>query len=160
MQDNKTKTLVPIESPEFDFDNLDSLDINKLKDDMLKGIYVLESTLFSQAGFEFERIKNMRFLIDSIEKEVFTEQTISQLAPMEKIKLYQLIQGNMNMSLNFLQNLHKNVESGLSTITQMEKISSERVKARGEDQVTANPDLDKIKQLIQDKIKEKIEGKK
>ena len=155
MSEDNDKNL-PTLSGDISPDDVDKLDIDKLKSDMLKGIYTLESALFSQASFEFGRIGVMRELISDLEKELFDPVTMKAMTPDMKIKLYQVIMKNMGDSMKFMQDLHRNVESGLSTVSSIERLKDDNAKSKKPVVDVTSPELDKIKSSIQEIIKSKV----
>lgn len=129
-------------------EDIDTLDTDKLRRDMLRGMYALEAGLFSQVGFEFNRVEGLRDIITSIEEDIFS-QDIEEMGTAQKIAIYKLASNNLANSMNFLQTLHKNVTSGLDTINDLDRIKTAKVD--DSDQVA----IEKIKNLIMRKIKEK-----
>jgi len=125
--------------------DIKNLDIDRLKGEMVKGIYTLEAALFSQAGFEFERISRSRKLIKDIEDKLFTPEILDALTPQDKIKLLDLVNNNMDKSLQFLNRLHNNISTGLDSVKALEKEKMSRVKKTN---VEASSQLDKVKEMI------------
>ena len=97
----------------LDPEAIKTLDLDKLRDSMTQGIYVLESVLFSQASFEFKRISKQRDLISKLETDLFSPEVFDKLSPDQKTGMYHTLQSSMGSSLKFLHNLHENVTSGL-----------------------------------------------
>lgn len=129
------------------------LDIAQLRDTMIKGMYTLESALFGQATYEFTRNNKIKQLLTQIEDELFTKENLDQLDPVQKMKLYEVLNRNMNTSLMFLQNLHINLTTGIEAVKHLEKEKSSQIP---KDSTTVGTQLDGIKNLILAKIKEKL----
>jgi hypothetical protein len=133
-----------------------SLDIDALRDNMVKGIYTLEAALFTQSGFEYERIEKLRTVISETEKTLLDPAYIASLSAKDRIRLYGLMLNNMNTSLLFLQGLHGSITSGIEAISHIEKLKSQKGASSKDPNV--NPQkLDQIKQLLISKIKDKTE---
>ena len=137
-------------------EDVENLDITKLRDTMLKGIYVLQSVLFSQAGYEFDRVQTLRGLIGNLEESLFSPEVLADLAPFAKIQLYELACKNMDRSLSFLQNQQKNITSGVETLHQLQEMKPKTMDP--ETDATADAALEQVKSLIARKIKEKVDG--
>jgi len=145
------------EIPALDPKNIENLDPEALKETMLKGIYVLEAVLFSQASFECNRIGEVRELIKTLEAELLDKEKLKDLDPFLKIRLYRTLQDNMNTSLGFLQNLHQNIASGISALNHMEK-------AKIDKETETLPEVESQAKkemlfLIREKIRQKVERK-
>jgi hypothetical protein len=132
--------------------DIKNLDIDRLRGEMVKGIYTLEAALFSQAGFEFNRIAKSRNLLKSIEDKLFTPKIMDDLPPDQLMKLYDLVNENMDKSLQFLNRLHNNITTGLDTVKALEKEKMSRIKKTDQ---KSSVELDKVKQMIMAKINEK-----
>jgi hypothetical protein len=157
MENKPPLTLVSEDRKEVINENdISNLNIDKLKDNIIKGIYVLESALFSQAQYEFNRVAKNRDLLKEIETQLFTKEILDQLPPDQKMRLYDIINKNMNTSLSFLQNLHSNVTSALEAVKSVEK---EKYNTNKEDDIKTDIHLEKIKGLIKTMIISKIEKK-
>lgn len=169
MGDNEDKRhlyLIPSEKekeeknkPSLDWDldpeAIENLDVNKLKKSMLKGIYTLEFALFSQAGFEYERITKMREYLHTIEESLFNKEALSKLDSKTKAVVYSTFSKNMGCSLNFLQDLHKNVASGLDAVSHIEKEKASQGSTEIKSKDTTVSDAKKmILELIKKRVKE------
>ena len=145
-----------INPEEIDSQDIQKLNLEKLTDNMLKGIYVLESVLYSQAGYEYKRISRMRDVISTLEDEIFDPETLENLPIQIKLKLYSELNKNMEAGLDFLQDLHKNSSTGLEAIKNIEKHKQRRNPA-----VIVSPEenikIDQIKHLIENAIKKRLE---
>lgn len=133
---------------------VEDLDLEMLRDSMVKGIYQLEAALFTQSGFEYKRIEQLRNTISDFEKTLHDPNYVKNLSAKDKIRLYGLMLQNMNQSLGFLQTLHGNITSGVEALTHIEKLKGQRgqVQAPGE---LNDQKLAQVKALIMEKIKEK-----
>lgn len=139
--------------------DVENLDVEKLREGMLRGMMILEHCLYSQAGKEYTRIGAMRALMNSLESEIFKPEEIAKLEPGQKIQVYRLLTDNLNTSLTFLQTLHRDSATSLETVTSIEKIKS----ARPVDRVTTGVDrvkLEQIKKLVELRIKDKVNERK
>lgn len=145
-----------VDPENIDEQDIQKLNIEKLTDNMLKGIYVLESVLYSQAGYEYKHISRMREVISTLEDDIFDPDTLEQLPLSLKLSLYAQLNKNMESGLGFLQNLHKNISTGLEAIKNIEKHKQRRTPA-----VLVTPEesvkIDQIKHLIENAIKKKLE---
>jgi hypothetical protein len=135
-----------------DLGNIDPLQLENLNTDdlrrrMLTGIYLLEHALFSQAGFEFNRIQNLRSLIKKLEEDIFSPENLENMTEGEKLRLYTRTMGSMSTSLEFLSNLHKNVTLGIEAVNNIDRMKADR--GLGPQQDTSDKsDLAAIKQQI------------
>lgn len=129
------------------------LDLDQLRATMIQGMYTLESVLFSQASYEFNRNNKIRQLLTKIEDELFTDKNLEMLDPVQKMKLYMELNKNMNTSLTFLQNLHINLTTGIEALKHLEKEKSAQIP---KENLPGSNKLDHIKALILTKIKEKL----
>jgi len=146
----------------IDISNTDiqSLNIDKLRETMVKNIYVVEAALFQQAGYEYKRLNKTRTLVSDLEKELFNEEALAQLTPDQKIKLYNNLTANMRGSLEFLSHLHDNVTSGIDTLNKIEKLKSETdTVKKAEETGVGTAALEDIKRMVMAKIKEKVTNK-
>lgn len=136
-------------------DNKDvtSLNVSKLRDNMLKSIYTLEAALFNQAGYEYERVQRSRQIIDKVEKELFDDHHFNNLEKDQKITLYRLASSNMHQSMNFLGLLHNNVASGLETLNHIEKL---KFKEKISEKINPSKELSEVKQAILKQIKSRV----
>lgn len=147
-------------SNEKDVD-LNSLDIDKLKTKMLKGIYVLEAFLFDQAAFESKRIENTRGILSKLEENLFSEETLNKLDEKDRLRVYRLLSESLNNSVNYMQNLHENVATSLKALNDIKDLKEDAQKILTKKQeVPINTEkLEKIKLMILEKIKEKADAK-
>ena len=141
------------------FADIQTLDLDKLRESMVRGIYTLEAALFTQSGFEYQRIEKLRSVIGEFEKTLLDPAYIKGLTDKNKIKLYGLMLHNMNTSLNFLQGLHGSITSGVDALTQIEKLKSQRGVSSTDPNLNTDK-LDQVKKIILEKIKEKSTTKK
>lgn len=145
-----------VEEAKIETKDIQSLDIDKLRETMLKNIYVVEAALFEQAGFEYKRVNSIRALVSSLEKELFSDNALSMMTPDQKIKLYNNLTQNMGRSLDFLSMLHDNVTSGIDTLNKIEKLKTETdVVKRVEENAGATTAVEDIKRMILSQIKER-----
>lgn len=141
----------------IDPNSVKNLDIDQLREHMASGIYTLEAALFTQAGFEYQRIEKLRGLVNVVEADLFDKTKFDKLTQEQKARLYGLMLHNMSSSLTFLQNLHGNVTSGIEALAHIEKLKSQRgvpTQSNVDEQKVAQ-----VKQLILDKIKSKTDKK-
>lgn len=134
---------------------IENLDLDELRDTMVKGIFTLEAALFSQAQFEYDRVGKLRDLIQQTEKELFSDDALKKLTPKEKIALYSTVLSNMKFSMDFLQNLHKNVAGGIDAVNQIEKLKKPKELDKPTD---ASPAVEQVKALIHKTLVEKVKN--
>lgn len=136
--------------------DITNLDVDKLREVMLKNVYVVEAALFQQAGYEYKRVNNIRGLVSDLERELFDPAVLAAMSPDQKIKLYNNLTSNMGKSLEFLSHLHANVTSGIDTLNKIEKLKTETNVKKTVELPGGGAALEEIKKLILDKIKEKV----
>jgi len=126
-----------------------SLNTEKLRYHVLKGIYTLESALFHQAELEYNRIAQFRNLLSHVEEEIFHPNNFQTLSNENKIQAYNVLSKNMHSSLSFLQELHKNISHSMESLSQIEK-------AKPTASNTNVEDLEGIKEIVRRKLQQKL----
>jgi len=144
---------------QINLDDVKTLDVKKLREGLLQSIYLLEHCLFSQAGLEYNRIGMQRQLLGALESVLFTEEEIKRMDQVTKLRVYELQTKNLQMSLQFLQGLHKESTAGLETLNNIEKVKLDKPAAKAVSTID-RVKLDAIKQMVEQKIKLKIQEKK
>lgn len=139
--------------------DIENLDVTKLREAMLKSMYVLEHSLFGQAAKEHSRIVQMRDLMTMLEKEIFDKNTISKMEPVQKLQMYKLISYNMQTSLTFLKDLHSESSSALETLNNIEKTKANRPVEKL-DTTVDRAKMESVKKMIENEIKLRLEQKK
>lgn len=137
-----------------------NLSTTALREKMLQGIYTVEAALMTQAGFEYQRLDHQRALIQRLERDIFSEESLSQLTLKEKIYLYNVQMNNMMQSMRFFQTLHTNVTTGLEAINQIENQKAKTREQSASKTPAADQNLNMVRQLIADKIREKTKSDK
>lgn len=135
---------------------VESLDLNALRDKMVKGIYTIEAALFSQAGLEYNRAQKDRDLMVEVEKLLFTTTELAKLTPSEKIMLYRTVQQSKQSSLGFLQALHGNITTGIDAISHIEKLKNQATAQAAGGEVKDGEKVTQVKALILEKLKGKL----
>lgn len=144
------------ELTKIDLDNLGDLDTGELRKKMLQGVYLLEHVLFSQAGYEFKRIEKLRGLIGLVEKEIFDESKFKQMSESEKLRLYRMMMANMTQSMEFMNNLHKNVTLGIEAVNSIDRIKADKGYMAGAPEDVIKDDVENVRALIMEKIAKKL----
>lgn len=137
-------------------DAVRNMDLDTLKESMTRGIYVLETVLFSQAQFEFGRISRQRSLIEQLEKQIFDPKTLSEMSATQKAGLYHTLQNSMQNSLNFVMDLHGSVKTGMEAVATVEKMKANKVKPQ--QQGGKDPKVEHVRAKIMEFMKKKAEG--
>jgi hypothetical protein len=143
----------------LDPESVKNLDVRVLRDMMLKGVYVTEAVLFSQANFEVKRIMKGRRLLNKLEAQIFSEEEMKKLNPEQKLRLYYSQLQNMQGSLGFLSNLHANINSGLESVAKIEKLKEDNKTFTPEQESSANVDVVRKKIMAQISKKSKAKAK-
>jgi len=113
-------------------EDLDAVDVDKLKDAMVKGVYLVELLLFSQAQHEASRLSSTRKAIDNLFSDLYDEDMLSLpsseggYTTNQKVELLKLADSLHGNRLKFLSELHKNVASGLDAVKSLERIKPDR----------------------------------
>ncbi len=125
-----------------------------LKEQIVKGIWFLEACLFSQAGFEFNRIGKTRDTISKLEKNLLDWKEVEKLSAQDKMYLYKMLSGNMTNSLDFLQKLHSSLTQAVDSLSSMEKLKRDTIH---EDTLSKEDRMafGELRVLLLEKIKEK-----
>lgn len=149
-----------IETSPMRIANIDDLDTDALRDNMVKGIYMLESALFNQAGYECNRVNKTRCYIEKLETDLFSDDTLARMEPEDKIALYRQANGNMNSSMKFLQDLHGNIATGIEAMNSIENLKSRAKVKKIADRMDEKTDAGvlEVKQLIMDEIRARVES--
>ena len=130
------------------------LSTDALKEQIVKGIWFLEACLFSQAGFEYNRVEKTRDTISKLENNLLNWSEVEKLSANDKMYLYKLLSGNMTNSLTFLQKLHSSLAEAVESLTSMDKLKRDQVheETMGKDDRVA---IGELRSLLLEKIKEK-----
>ena len=136
---------IQIDTSQYKNKNDSDLDIDLVRKEMIKGVILTESVLFSQASFEHKRIDRSRKLISKLEEFILKEEFIDSLDISQKVNLYKLLNANQTESLNFLHRLHSNVATAIDTLNKVEKVNLEKQERLEEKE---SPEKDDIKNLI------------
>ena len=112
-------------------EEVETVDVQKLKESMVKGVYLVELLLFSQAEHEARRLNNTGRVVDTLFDSLYDEERISKSA-MEggytidtKVELLKLANTMHNDKLKFLGDLHRNVASGMEAVKSIEKAAAQ-----------------------------------
>lgn len=135
------------------------LSTDALKNQMIQGIWFLEACLFSQAGFEYNRIGKTRDTINKLETNLLDWDQIDKLSAQDKMYLYKMLTNNMNTSLIFLQKLHSSLSEAIESLSSVEKLKRDQVHEESmskEDRLA----IGELRVLLLEKIKEKINNRK
>lgn len=92
------------------------IDVNSLTDVMVKSIYVLEATLFSQAVQESKRIERVRGLMEFVEDDLLKEGNYGELTNEEKIWLLEVLGKSLKNAESFTLKLHDGIALGLQNV--------------------------------------------
>jgi len=108
-------------------EDIENIDTEKLRKKMVQGVYLLEMFLFSQAAHESARVQGTRTVINSLQDSLFDEDRMA-MSPLDggyttgqKIELYKAASRNLEQGLRFMQDLHKNVASGMEAVKNLER---------------------------------------
>jgi hypothetical protein len=135
--------------------NQNNLNIDELKQTMLKEMYILEATLFNQASLENKRISQLREIVSTLESMTFTKENMQELPTEYKISAYKSLTSDLYNSLNFITKLHQNVNKGFELLSEIEKSQNQE---QNIPQVN-NKEIENIKNLLINEIKKKIREK-
>lgn len=137
--------------------NDDSLNVPKLKQAMLKEMYILEASLFNQASLESNRISQLRSIVSKLQDITFTQENMQLLTTQEKIYAYKALSNDLYASLDFVTNLHKNVSKGFELLSEIDKSQKDD---NNQNSTVSNHndimDINNIKKAILNKIKDKV----
>lgn len=135
-----------------------TLDLDLLKEDMIKGLYSLESTLYKQASLEQKRIDKLRNCIENLEDKIFNEDFLNSLEPKDKLYLYKLSSDNMTDLMDFLMSLHKTVSDGATVLNQIQTMKKQNYSEEKTSNIQNLSDSE-FKKTVQSMIKNKIIAK-
>lgn len=112
-------------------EDLESVDTEKLKRTMIKGVYLTELFLFAQAEVEAKRLGSTSHVMDVLSTSLFDDERMSKVWAdggyeiETKIELMKLARDINRDGLKFLGDLHKNIASGLDTVKNLERHGEE-----------------------------------
>ena len=141
----------------------DELDLTHLKNDMIRGIYSLESSLYKQATEEQNRLNKLRKCIGNLEDEIFSPEFVAELTDKSKLFMYKIASENMQNIVNFMMSLHKTTSDGVNVINQIEALkndSSPKKKGTESELDFARRVQDMVKEKLIEKIKKNEEENK
>ncbi len=130
------------------------INLDKLKEEMLKGAIALQSGIWNHASYENTRLHRARAFQSRLEEELFTEHTLSELSTKGKVNLYELVSSNILDSMNYLQKLSHDTQQNISALEEIKAKTEESELPTTEDPAD-KANLDIIKKMILAKIREK-----
>lgn len=113
-------------------DDLDEVDTDKLKQAMVKGVYLVEALLFSQAEHEASRLESTREVMDVLTASLYDTDKMTLTAQEggysldTKIDLLKLAADMNKDRLKFLGELHRNVATGMEAVKSLERMKPEK----------------------------------
>lgn len=113
-------------------EDLDNVDVDKLKSAMIKGVYLVELLLFSQAQHEAARLGSTREVVDILFSSLYDTEKMANTAAEggytidTKLELLKLANDMNKDRLKFLGDLHRNVASGIETVKSLERIKPDQ----------------------------------
>jgi hypothetical protein len=111
--------------------DLESVDVQKLKDAMVKGVYLVELLLFSQAEFEAQKLGSLRGVKEVLFDSLYDPERMSKTAQDggyaldTKMDLLKLAHDMHKDGLKFLGDLHRNVATGMEAVKSVEKAAAQ-----------------------------------
>ena len=123
---------------------------DKITDQVIRGLYSLETSLFSQMESEAEGMGEVKEAISRLEKSLLDPAQIDKLDPGDKMALYNRLNTNMIKKLGLLQNFHYSIPQALKNIQSMDELNSER-RERQREQAEKNKKVPKEKEIRQGK---------
>lgn len=103
------KSDLPSRTPD-DIIDPDKLTEQEVRETVYEGSLALQYLLFKHAKDQKPKLGRLKSLIESVEMELYTEDTIKQLEKSQLIKLYALANERETESIAFLERLHKTVQ--------------------------------------------------
>jgi len=133
------------------FENMEDYEYrDKITDQVIRGLYSLETSLFSQMESEAEGMGEVKKAISRLEKSLLDPAQIDKLDPGDKMALYNRLNTNMIKKLGLLQNFHHSIPLALKNIESLDELNSER-KRRQREQAEKNKKVPKEKEIRQGK---------
>ena len=134
------------------FENLENYEYQgKITDQVIQGLYSLETSLFSQMESEAKGMGEVKEAISRLEKSLLDPEQIDKLDPGDKMALYNRLNSNMIKKLGLLQNFHHSIPQALENIESMDELNSERKKIQRE-QAEKNKKVAKDQEIRKDKV--------
>jgi len=133
------------------FKNLEDYEYrDKITDLVIKGLYSLETSLFSQMESEAKGMGEVKEAISRLGKSLLDPAQIDKLDPGDKMALYNRLNTNMIKKLGLLQNFHQSIPQALKNIESMDELNSERRK-RQREQAEKNKKVPREKEIRKEK---------
>lgn len=86
------------------------------RDMVYKGSLCMQYMLFQHAFAQVPRVNRLNTLINKIESELFSEETLQELDKGQLLKLYSLATGQVTDSIGFLERLHTMVQDASEVV--------------------------------------------
>lgn len=123
---------------------------DKITDLVIKGLWSLETSLFSQMESEAKEMGEVKEAISRLEKSLLDPAQMDKLDPGDKMALYNRLNTNMIKKLGLLQNFHHSIPQALKNIESLDELNSGRRK-RQREQAEKNEKVPKEKEIRKDK---------
>ena len=104
----------------------------------------------TQADYECSRIDKMRLFLNDVEDDIFDMEKVKHMPPDLKLKVRAAAAENLNNSLNFLRGLNGNFVDAMAVLGEVERLEKS---LHSDDCRSMDPELEKIKSLIRERIK-------
>lgn len=93
------------------------------RDMVYKGSLCMQYMLFQHAFAQVPRVNRLNTLINKIESELFSEETLQELDKSQLLKLYSLATGQVTDSIGFLERLHTMVQDASEVVKVTKSLS-------------------------------------
>lgn len=105
-------------------EDIDNLDTDKLSNEFLKALYVINSALFVNASNEVGRLSRFKSALNHLEDELTSPEYLDALSDKDKLRIYQIIHANSAQSSDYLIKLSSSMTTGLDTISKIKAVKS------------------------------------
>lgn len=131
-----------------------ALDLDRLRDDLAKGIYVSARMMAQQAVFEHARIEAMRATLQVMEGRLLNPDTVRRMTDGQVMKLYGIVAENLGISMDFIKGFNTTVTTSIEALTHVQTLKAVAAAATGDARYDAA--VNQVRALIQQSIKAKL----
>ena len=124
---------------------------DKITDLVIKGLWSLETSLFSQMESEAKGMGEVKEAISRLEKSLLDPAQMDKLDPGDKMELYNRLNTNMIKKLGLLQNFHHSIPQALKNIESLDELNSGRRK-RQREQAEKNEKVSKEEEIRKEEV--------
>lgn len=135
----------------------DVINTEELQSNLIKGLLKTLESLYNQATFNSNRLENLQNVVGRLENQIFSEEAMRELPADRYLEYYDMALKSMQMTVRFLENIHKMSLETSSVVKVAEQFSEFLSLLEGEEEGDTI-DLKKLK-FVKDKLKTMLKAK-